>query len=154
VPNGIGVLGTICSGYPIKSGRARSYINCRCEFIRTIRINSNLHWAVHSKMGNYQDILLSTVTNGYECKKMKPDKGWDYNPGAGLTEGVRRAVDSRQNKGNGVLLMTMIDLLSQETPPVSNGDYHRAASGGKHAGFFNKYNMLADQELKKIYCVI
>jgi len=82
-------------------------------------------------------------------QSMQPDKGWDYNPGADLTEGVRRALDSRQNKGNGVLLMTMMELLSQQPPPVPNDDYYRAASGGKHAGFFNQHNNLSDQELKK-----
>jgi hypothetical protein len=41
---------------------------------------------------------------------MKPDKGWDYNPGKGLMEGVNKAIASRQGKVSDVLLSKLEEI--------------------------------------------
>lgn len=45
---------------------------------------------------------------------VQPDKGWDYNPGADLTEGVKRALDNRDNDVLLAVLAEKVDAFKDE----------------------------------------
>lgn len=54
---------------------------------------------------------------------VQPDKGWDYNPGADLTVGVKRALDSRENDVLMAVLSQKIDDFENNDQPKTIDDF-------------------------------
>ncbi|SJM89965.1 phage minor head protein [Crenothrix polyspora] len=72
--------------------------NCRCRLV-SLSEQQAQNRSRADKNGNPQGL-----NKPVDVEKMKPDKGWDYNPGQDVFGGVERAVAARQGKVSPVLL--------------------------------------------------
>jgi len=75
--------------------------NCRCRVI-----------SLSEKQAQRRSGGNNGLNKAISKSKMKPDKGWDYNPGADLTKGIEKAVAQRENKGSAIMRTSLRNKLS------------------------------------------
>lgn len=87
-------------------------INCRCRLI-----------ALNERQAQARSGQGEGLNKAVDSESMRPDKGWEYNPGKDLMEGVTRAIEQRvaAANANDVLINALILKLQESPPDLEDG---------------------------------